>query len=154
MAAKKKSWTEKLLDAKDLPRVVDLSKTNSRWGKGTMYIPAPVEVDALMKKVKKGKLTTINNIRKKLATTHHTDIACPLTTGIFSWIAANAANEREQSGKKSVTPYWRTLKEKGIINPKYPGGETLQKKILESEGFKVTRKGKHWIVQDFEKFLS
>lgn len=154
MAIKKKSWTEKLQDAKDLPKIVDLSKTNSKWGRGTMYIPAPAEVDAEMGKIKKGKLATINTIRKKLAIAHQTDITCPLTTGIFSWIAANAANEQELLGKKRITPYWRTLKEKGIINSKYPGGEITQRKILESEGFKVLKKGKHWIVKDFEKFLS
>lgn len=36
-------------------------------------------------------------------------MACPVTTGIFAWIAAHAAAEAEESGGK-ITPDWRTLK--------------------------------------------
>jgi len=151
--AHQKTWTEKLHTANDLPKIVDLSKMkNSRWGKGTMYIPAPVEIDAEMKKVRKGKLTTIKLIRERLALQHKTSITCPLTSGIFSWIAANAAEEMEKAGKKRTTPYWRTLKDKGVVNPKYPGGIPMQKKLLEAEGFSVMKKGAAWVVKDHEKF--
>ncbi len=154
MAKAKKSWTEKLRDAKGLPKIETLNgKAAERWG-NTMYIPSPAEVDAEMKKIRKGKLITINGIRQKLASQHKTDITCPITTGIFSWIAAHASVEQQEAGKKRVTPYWRTLKTGGIINPKYPGGEALQKKILESEGFIVIKKGKQWIVKDHERYNS
>ena len=53
-----------------------------------MVIPAPIEVDEIMRGVRKGKLTTIDQIREKLAEKHRVTIACPLTTGIFAWIAA------------------------------------------------------------------
>ena len=36
---------------------------SQRWGTGTFVIPAPLEVDAIMRKVPKGKLITINEIR-------------------------------------------------------------------------------------------
>lgn len=42
-----------------------------------------------------------------------------MTTGIFAWIAAHAAEEQRQQGKRDITPYWRTLKSGGVINPKY-----------------------------------
>jgi hypothetical protein len=45
-----------------------------------------------------------------------------MTTGIFAWIAANAAEEQKRKGEKEITPYWRTLKSGGVINEKYPGG--------------------------------
>jgi hypothetical protein len=32
----------------------------STWGEGTLVIPAPKEVDELMRRVPKGKVTTIN----------------------------------------------------------------------------------------------
>ena len=48
-----------------------------------------------MKKVRRGKLTTIDAIRRALAAKHGVTIACPMTTGIFAWIAAHAANEAE-----------------------------------------------------------
>ena len=40
---------------------------SSRWGEGTFVVPAPREVDALMKSVRKGRLTTIDDLRKALA---------------------------------------------------------------------------------------
>ncbi|MEM2999158.1 MAG: hypothetical protein QXV09_00525 [Candidatus Bathyarchaeia archaeon] len=59
-----------------------------------MVIPAPIEVDELMRKVPVGKLVTINEIRAALARKHGAIIGCPLTTGIFAWVAAHAAEER------------------------------------------------------------
>jgi alkylated DNA nucleotide flippase Atl1 len=107
----------------------------------------------MMRRVPEGKLVTINEIRAALAKKHKATIGCPLTTGIFAWIAANAAEEQRQEGKKDVTPYWRTLKTGGVINPKYPGGVERQKKVLENEGHKVVQKGKKHVVADYEKSL-
>jgi len=153
---KKKSWTEKLSNSRDLPRVEKIDeKKSKRWGIGTFVIPAPIEVDAIMAKVPKGKLITINEIRQIVAKKHNATIGCPITTGIFSWIAANAADKAERAGKKRITPYWRTLKTGGILNEKYPGGLTNLKKRLKAEGHTVIQKGrsKHFMVKDFEKSL-
>jgi hypothetical protein len=58
---KRKSWSEKLEDSKDLPRVEKIEgKLIKRWGTGTVVIPAPMEVNELMRRVPEGKLTTIN----------------------------------------------------------------------------------------------
>lgn len=154
--ARKKSWREKLADSKDLPRVEKIDeKKSKRWGTGTFVIPAPKEVDEIMKKVPKGKLITINKIRKILAKKHGATIGCPITTGIFAWIAANAAQEDAAEGRKQITPYWRTLKTGGELNPKYPGGIENLKRKLESEGHKVVSKGrsKKYVVADYEKSL-
>ncbi len=155
--ARKKSWREKLYDSKDLPKIVKSDdKKCKRWGMkegDTMVVPAPIEVDEIMKKIPKGKLITINEIRKILAKKHNATIACPLTTGIFVRIAAEAAVEAEQEGEKNITPYWRTLKAGGVLNEKYPGGIEKQKKLLEDEGHKIIQKGKKFLVVDFEKKL-
>jgi len=154
MPAKKKSWTEKLADSKGLPQVqIITEKMSKRWGTGTVVIPAPMEVNEMMRKVPEGKLITINEIRAALAKKHKATIGCPITTGIFAWIAAHAAEEQRQKGEKDVTPYWRTLKTGGIINEKYPGEVEGQKKLLEKEGHKVIQKGKKYIVADYEKSL-
>ena len=131
-------------------------KKPKRWPAGTYIIPAPTEVDQIMKKVRKGKLITINEIRELLAKKHKADYACPITTGIFSWIAANAAAEQVSQGRKRITPYWRTLKTGGILNEKYPGGVKGLKKLLAAEGHKVIRKGKskHFMVKDYEKAIA
>lgn len=150
----RKSWQEKLADSKDLPRVEEVTeKMSKRWGTGTVVIPAPMEVDEIMRGVPEGKLITINEIRALLARKHGATIGCPITTGIFAWIAANAAAEAAAEGQKDTTPYWRTLKTGGIINPKYPGGIEGQQKLLEKEGHRVLPKGKKHVVADFEEHL-
>ena len=71
MAKLRKSWREKLVDSKDLPKVVEINDTMSkRWGTGTVCIPAPIEVDEIMKKVPRGKLITVNQIREIVARKH------------------------------------------------------------------------------------
>jgi len=152
---KKKTWCEKLNENKGLPKVEKITeKMSKRWGKGTVVIPAPVEVDEIMRKIPKGKVTTINEIRAALAKKHQATIGCPITTGIFAWIAANAAEEQEQNGNEEITPYWRTLKTGGFLNEKYPGGVSVQKDVLEQEGHEVVQKGKNYVVLDYEKSLA
>lgn len=150
----KKSWCEKLADSKGLPKVSQVTgKMSKRWGEGTMVIPAPLEVDALMKQVPKGKLVTINELRAVLAAKHKVTFACPMTTGIFSWIAAHAAREAEVGGAKRITPYWRTLKTGGELNPKYPGGVEGLAKKLKAEGHRIVSKGKRSVVADYNRAL-
>ncbi len=150
----KKSWSEKLADDKDLPRVFEIeAKHSKRFGTGTMVIPAPREVDALMKRIPKGRVVTINELRAALATIHKAGQGCPITTGIFSWIAAHAAAEVEAKGAKRITPFWRTLKNGGEVNPKYPGGLDEVIRRLEAEGHRIQRKGKRAFVVEFEKAL-
>jgi hypothetical protein len=71
MAKLKKSWQEKLADDKGLPKVVEITgKMSTQWGTGTVCIPAPREVDEIMRKVPKGRLITINQIREIVAKEH------------------------------------------------------------------------------------
>jgi len=71
MAKLKKSWREKLLDDKDMPKVVEVNEKMSKlWGEGTVVIPAPREVDGIMRMVPNGRLITINQIREVLARRH------------------------------------------------------------------------------------
>lgn len=154
MAYQNKSWKKKLADDKDLPRIVKLEgRLRKSWGAETCVIPAPREVDAVMRKVPRGRLITINQIRAAMARKHGAEIGCPITTGIFARIAAGAAAEDASAGKKRITPYWRTLKEGGAINEKYPGGVETQKGLLEGEGHVVIRKGRRFVVAEFGKRL-
>lgn len=155
MSYHRKSWQEKLADDKGHPTVFEISdKQSKRWGSGTCVIPSPTEVDELMRRVPKGKLTTIDELRKTLARRHRATIACPITTGIFSWIAAHAAAEAEAEGQKGTTPFWRTLKTGGEVNPKYPGGINALKRKLAAEGHKVLQKRKRFFVEDFANKLA
>ena len=150
----RKTWAEKLADNKDLPRVFTIDRTKSkRWGEGTCVIPAPREVDALMRRVPPGRVTTVNELREALAAKHGATIACPITTGIFAWIAAHAADETERAGAAKSTPYWRTLKTSGELNAKYPGGLEAVRARLEAEGHSIITKGRRSFVADFERAL-
>jgi hypothetical protein len=150
----KRSWREKLADDKDFPKVAPIEgKLSKRWGEGTFVIPAPREVDAAMKKVPRGKLTTIDALRRVLAEKHGATIACPITTGIFAWIAAHAADEAEVDGARRFTPYWRTLKSGGELNPKYPGGIKNLRSRLAAEGHKVVKRGQRYFVADFDRLV-
>ena len=126
-------------------------KFSKKFGEGRFVILAPTEVDSLIKKVPKGRLTTINALRTALSKKHQIDFACQITTGIFSWIAAHAADEQARQGRKRITPYWRSLKSDGEINPKYPGGGEANREKLETEGHAVIEKGKRFLVDGFEK---
>lgn len=152
MPKPKKTWREKLADSKDLPKVEPIpAHAPPAWGRGRFVIPAPCEVDALMRKVPKGKLTTIDDLRAALAAEHGVEVACPITTGIFAWIAAHAAEEDVADGKQRVTPYWRTLKKGGEVNAKYPGGVEAVRAKLAAEGHETITKGKRVLVVDYAR---
>ena len=145
MPRKKKTWQEKLADAKakkELPRKFHCDKSGKH-----MYVPSVVEIEQEMRGVRKGKVRTIGQITHKLAKRYAVDMACPMTTGIFAWIIAHAADEQEKAGAKRVVPWWRTVKTGGVLNPKYPGGVNAQRARLEAEGHRVVRKGKVYIVE-------
>ena len=76
-------------------------------------------------------------------------------TGIFAAIAARAAEEDAAEGKTDITPYWRTIKSKGELNEKYPGGVEAQATHLREEGhpIELSKNNKPRKVRDFEKAL-
>ena len=153
-AKPRKSWREKLADDKDLPKVVKLTgAAATRWGGKSLAIAAPREIDALMRSVPRGRVTTINELRAAVAKKYCAEAGCPITTGIFSWIAAHAAAEAAAAGEKKITPYWRTLKKDGELNPKYPGGVAGVRRKLTTEGHRFVAKGRRVLVRDYEAAL-
>ena len=143
------SWREKIEKPQDV-KIVKIPPEMSRFGSGTMLIPTPKLIDAMIRKVPKGKLVTVSELRRKLARDFRTDVTCPLTTGIFVRIAAEAAEEDRANGKKRIAPYWRVIKDDGSMNPKFPGGIAQQTRYLRAEGFAVANQGKTPRVQDFD----
>jgi len=149
------SWREKLERPQE-PKIVEIpARMQPRLGKGRMLIPRPLDVDALVRRVPAGKLATVQQIRDELARRSKVETTCPLCTGIFLRIVAEAAEEERRAGKKSVAPYWRVLSSEGRLHPKFPGGAAAQKRLLAREGHKV-RNGpgkKQPAVVDFEQAL-
>ena len=148
------SWREKL-EKQQEPKLVDVPPSMERQlGGGKMLIPRPLDVDALIRTIPRGKLATVNQIRGRLAAEHAADVTCPLTTGIFIRIASEAAEEDRRAGKSRVTPYWRVLREGGRLNDKFPGGVQSQAAKLGLEGHTIDHKGKRVArVKDFERRL-
>jgi hypothetical protein len=156
MAKAKKTYREKLHESGNLPLVEPIPLKMARtFGEGTLCIPAPIEVDEIMRLVPPGRLITVNQIRQIIARRHGATIGCPITTGLFVAIAARAAEEEEIEGNNDVTPYWRTLKSKGELNEKYPGGVVEQARRLIAEGHEIEndRAGKPKRVKDWEAKL-
>jgi alkylated DNA nucleotide flippase Atl1 len=158
MGSKRKTWREKLENDKGFPKTLTLEpkfpcyralkKMGAQPGDSVVLAP-PLAVDAIMKTVPSGKLITLKEICQTLAKKYGTQYCCTLTTGIFVTTAANAADETNGD-----TPYWRTLKNTGELNKKYPGGVERQRRLLENEGHTITRKGQRLFVKDFEEHLA
>lgn len=148
-----RTWREKL--EKDQPaKVVKVpAKMQKRFGTGTMLVPRPLDVDALIRKIPKGKLATTSQIGDRLARKSKADCACPMTTGIFIKIAAETAEEDLRNGKKRITPYWRVVKSDGSLNEKFPGGTSAQAKRLRTEGHGISAGKDKPRVKDFERYL-
>lgn len=130
-------------------------KMVKRFGEGTMLIPRPLDVDALIRTVPKHKLVTQSQIRARLARESRADVACPITTGIFVRIAAEAAAEDERLGRRPITPFWRVVRDDGSLNDKFPGGAQAQAGRLRAEGHRILPGPgkKPPRVVDFERYL-
>lgn len=149
-----KDFDAMLHDGRGMPRIQTVTdpRTIERYCGSRMLLAPPIEYDGIMRAVPYGKVVTVGMIRNRLAEEHGADFTDPMTAGIFVTIAAWACHQRGDDS----TPWWRTLKADGELNPKYPGGCEAQKDRLESEGHTVFRKGRkniRWFVQDYEKSL-
>ncbi len=145
----RKTWREKL------EKVPEAKIVDDPRGRGRMLIPKPLDVDALIRQIQKGKLATVAQIRGRLAKDSQADFTCPLTTGIFLRIAAETAEEDSSKGERLITPYWRVIKEDGSLNEKLPGGTEAQSVHLREEGHSIQPGSgkKPPRVEDFEKSL-
>lgn len=150
----KKDFNAMLNDSKDMPKfqIITDEKSIEKYGGNRMYFAPPIDYDRVMRQVPYGKVITVGTIREHFAKMSGADFTEPITAGIFVSIAAWASHQRS----KDETPYWRTLKANGELNPKYPGGMEAQKEMLEAEGHVIIQKGRtniKYFVKDYEKVL-
>ena len=150
----KKDFNAMLHDSKDMPKIQTITdqKSIEKYGGDKMYFAPPIDYDKVMKRIPYGKVITIGKIREYFAEQNGADFTEPITAGIFTSIAAWASNQRSDD----KTPYWRTLKANGELNPKYPGGMQAQKEKLEAEGHTIIRKGRtniRYFVKDYDEVL-
>ena len=150
----KKDFNAMLHKDAGMPKIQILTDEASiqKYGGSRMYFAPPLAYDRIMKTIPYGKVITVGEMRDHLARVNGADFTDPITAGIFVSIAAWASFQR--TGDE--TPYWRTLKAGGELNPKYPGGIDAQKEKLEAEGHTIIQKGRkniRFYVKDYEKVM-
>ena len=150
----KKDFNAMLHNSKDMPKFQTITdkKSIEKYGGDRMYLAPPIDYDKIMRLVPFGKLLTVGTIRDYFAKQSGADFTEPITAGIFVSIVAWASYQRTDD----KTPYWRTLKANGELNPKYPGGIESQKEMLEKEGHTIIKKGRtniKYYVKDYEQAL-
>jgi len=136
MAYKRKTWHEKLHNG-HLPKVEVTDKKFADIPEGaTMFIPTPEIVDAYIRNIPKGVNTSLQQMRKDLAAEHHAEFCCPITSGIFLRIVAEAAHEEYMAGKpmKKITPFWRMTDSKAAVVKKLTFGTDFIKEQRTNEG--------------------
>jgi len=137
----RKSWCEKLEGAPPAKIVEIPPRMQKQWGRGLLLIPNPMDVDAAIRKIPRGKIMTLTELREKLAREAGANVTCPLCAGMFLRIAAEAAEEKRRAGKARVTPYWRVVGQGGRLLEKIPGGPQGQAEHLMAEGHKIDASG-------------
>ena len=106
--------TAKLADDRR-PKKVVLDKDFAGIKAGQrMLVGTPQMIDDYIRAIPSGEGRTIIRMRRELARREGCDAACPVSTGIFLRIVAEAALEALADGSNidEVTPFWRVVSSK------------------------------------------
>jgi hypothetical protein len=100
-----------------------------------MHISTPQIIENYIKQIAKGKSTDTVTMRNDLAIENNAVFTCPLTTGIFLRIVAEAANEQLEQGVplKSITPFWRMIEPNSPLAKKLTFGQEFLKEQRNKE---------------------
>jgi alkylated DNA nucleotide flippase Atl1 len=132
----RKSWREKLELCKP-PHVDITEKAFLGIPAGVkMLISSPTEVRDFVSSIPRGKCVSVGDLREALANRHRAKITCPLTTGIYLRIVAEAALDELESGKpiERITPFWRVISPKDTLAKKLRCGAEFVRARREEEG--------------------
>jgi hypothetical protein len=134
--AKGKTWTDKILAGKPHEVKVNEKGFADIPPGSVMLIATPKIIDEYVKQIPKGSSVSLQTMRKDLATEFKAEYTCPVTTGIFMRIVAEAAHEQFTKGKalKNVAPFWRVVDENSTIGKKVSFGTDFIKKQRDKEG--------------------
>lgn len=132
---RKKSWLDKLNENKE-PKIkrIDIDFADIPSG-SIMFIATPKIIDNYIKGIGVGKRIDIKTLRKDLAIEHNADYTCPVTTGIFLRIVAEANYENLQQGKRleEITPFWRVIEPNSTLAKKLTFGQEFLQQQVEKE---------------------
>ncbi len=133
----KKTWAEKLYcDKKPQKKKIEFNFADIP-ANSIMFIATPLLINDYINQIPKGKKITAKTMRQDLAIENKADYTCPVTTGIFLRIVAEASFEKYQQTRslKGITPFWR------IIEPNSP----LAKKLSFGQDFLIEQRVKEHI---------
>ncbi len=132
--AKKKTWLDKLNESKQ-PYIVKLEKAFAGIpAESNLLIPSPKLIDEYIQHIGYGKQIDSKTMRNDLALEHNADNTCPVTTGIFLRIVAEANYEKLQQGQsiEVISPFWRVIEPNSTLAKKLTfGQEFLKQRIAE-----------------------
>ena len=132
----KKTWTEKLNTEKSvIVKTIDKKFADIPEG-SIMLIATPAIIRDYVAAIPLGSSVDLSTLRNDLATTYNADKTCPVTTGIFLRIVAEAAYEEHLAGKpvEAITPFWRIINPKMKVAKKLACGPEFIEKQREKEG--------------------
>jgi hypothetical protein len=131
----KKNWLDKLNEKKE-PKIkrIDIDFADIPSG-SNMLIATPKIIDKYIKEIGFGKRIDTKTLRKDLAIEHNADYTCPVTTGIFLRIVAEANYEKLQHGKQldEITPFWRVIEPNSALAKKLTFGQEFLLQQIEIE---------------------
>jgi hypothetical protein len=133
--AKKKSWLDKLNEKKE-PQIKRIEADFADIPAGSnMFIATPQLIDAYVKEIGFGKRIDTKALRKDLAIAHNADYTCPVTTGIFLRIVAEASYEKLQQGERleEITPFWRVIDPNSALAKKLTFGQEFLVQQIDNE---------------------
>ena len=108
---------------------------------GKMVRPSTNTVKRVVRKIPKGEILTLEQLREKLAIDFNVQVACPAST---SKALKTLAKE-----EKTIC-YWRVVKKKGELIADFPNGIEGHAELLESEGFEIDYSKKNPFVVGYE----
>jgi hypothetical protein len=133
--AMKKTWLDKLNETKE-PKIkrIDIDFADIPAG-SNMFIATPKIIDKYIQEIGVGKRIDTKTLRKDLALAHNADYTCPVTTGIFLRIVAEANYEKLQQGKnvREITPFWRVIEPNSVLAKKLTFGQDFLLQQIEKE---------------------
>ncbi len=131
----KKSWLDKLNENKE-PKIkrIDIDFADIPAG-SNMFIATPKLIDQYINEIGVGKRIDLKTMRKDLAIEHNADYTCPVTTGIFLRIVAEANYEKLQQGKhlEEITPFLRVIEPNSPLAKKLTFGQVFLLEQIEKE---------------------
>ncbi len=130
----KKTYTQKLNESKvHKIKTIDFDFADIP-ANSTMLIASPKIIDDYVNQIPKGKIADVKKIRRDLAASFNADYTCPVTTGIYLRVVAEAAYEKYVSTKsiKKITPFWRAIDPKSALAKKLScGAEFISERLNE-----------------------